>query len=487
MLAKLERFFKGISSLLVGLAITFRNFLRRPVTLQYPWHKWEVPPGYRGLLRVKAFFDRETIAKKTDYYRNIPRAPCMEGCPANTDVRGYITCVAEGKLKEGVRALLDTYPFPGSLGRVCPAPCEKVCNREMAHRAPLTVRWLKRYLADFNRGLPPEERVPLVTAPVEFKSKTVAIIGAGPAGITTAVELARRGYKSTIFESLPVPGGYLYIGIPAYRLPKDVLLDEVKAVTDLGIEIKYNTKIGKDMQFEEIAGKFDAVFIGAGAIKTMLMEVPGEDLEGVIPGEDFLMEVNLGREVKLGERVAVIGGGNTAIDCARVSKRLGADVAILYRRTRAEMPADPHEVHDCLEEAVDLQILITPVRIVGENGKVMGIECLRNELGEPDKSGRRRPVPIQGSEFMFKCDNVLTAISRSADLSWLPDDIKRTKWGTLDVKFDTGETSRKGVFGGGDVTLGAATVIEAIACGRRAARAIASYLDGKSGEAPSGR
>lgn len=479
MLNFFKNFINGAKSILTGYAVTLREFFRPPETLYYPWEKWELPDRYRGKLSVKGFFDRSTIEKKGECYEGKEAAPCMRTCPACTDARGYLTAVAERRFRDGVRILKNTYPFPGSLGRVCPAPCESDCSRNIAHAAPLTIRFIKRFLADYDRSLSPEERVPFLDKAPEKKGIKVAVVGAGPAGMTCAWELAKRGYDVTVFEKLGVAGGYLATGIPSYRLPRDVLNDEIQAILDLGVELKLNTAIGRDKSYDELfAEGYRAIFIGVGATKPVKLGCEGEECSGVIPGEDFLEQVNLGMPHKLGKRVAVIGGGNTAIDCARVAKRLGAEVTILYRRTKTEMPADPHEIQDCIDEGIALKVLAAPVKVIG-TGSVSGIECINCRLGEADASGRRKPVPMKGSEFMFECDTILTALSRTPDIPGLPEAVKITKRGTIEAKSDTGATAKEGIFAAGDVSTGAATVVEAIAGAKRAADAIDRYLSKK--------
>jgi formate dehydrogenase (NADP+) beta subunit len=475
-----REFVKGAQSILVGYGITLREFFKNPVTLQYPWEKAELPERYRGKLQIKGFFDEKTIEKKSDYYKDSALAPCMKTCPAYTDVRGYITAIAERDFLRGVKILKDTYPFSGTLGRVCPAPCEGRCARGEAQNVPLTIRHLKRFLADYERSLPADSRVPY--GKEEAKDCKVAVIGAGPAGLTCAWDLARRGYQVTIFEKLAVAGGYLVTGIPEYRLPRSILDEEIEAILALGVTLKLNSVLGRDVQIDELLSQnFEAIFIGVGATKPMKLGCLGEELDGVVAGEDFLMQVNLKEPFKLGKKVAVIGGGNTAIDCARVARRLGAEVTILYRRTRFEMPAEEHEICDCLDEGIKLTILSAPLKVVGD-GKVEGVECIECCLGEPDSSGRRKPIAMECTEFIVECDMVLSAISRSPDLDGVPDDIRRTSWGSIEVNALTGATSREGVYAGGDATLGAATVIEAIACGKRSALAIDNYLKRKTGD-----
>ncbi len=472
----IKDFLEGARSILTGYRVTIQEFFKPPVTLQYPWEREKLPSRYRGKLAIKGFFDEESIERKSEYYRDREPAPCMRTCPACTDIRGYITAVAEKKFTEGIAILKQTYPFAGTLGRVCPAPCENLCSQATIHTAPLTIRYLKRFLADYERALPPEKRLPFLKEKPVPKGINVAIIGAGPSGLTCAWDLAMRGYGVTIFEKLPVAGGYLVTGIPVFRLPREILNEEINAIVELGVELRLGVEIGRDVTFPELFSQgYRAIYIATGATSVMKLGCPGEHCEGVIPGEDFLEAVNCGKPYNLGKRVVVIGGGNTAIDCARVAKRLGSEVTLIYRRTQREMPADIHEIRDCRDEGVVMEFLTAPGKVIGESC-VESIECFRCTLGEPDASGRRRPVPLEGSEFLFRCDTVLTAVSRSPELKAIPEEIRRTRRGTIEVNESTGSTSKEGVFAGGDVTLGPATVIEAIACARRAARAIDEYI-----------
>jgi len=484
MIRAITRLITGFYSLLVGLRLTMINFIRRPVTIQYPWHRDDLPQRSRGVPMPWDYFDAENTAAKSLDFAKSSDAPCTLGCPALTDARAYVTLAGEGRFDDAVRLLKNTYPFSGCLGRICSAPCEKTCNRNFSHTT-ITIRQIKRFLYDYDHALAAEKRIPLCEHPVPLDKEEVAIIGAGPAGVACATDLAKLGYRPTVFEKFSVPGGYLYTGIPAYCLPREVILDEVKAVEALGVTFKYNTEIGKDLSLDGISARgFKAIFIGAGALKPVRLNLPGEDLDGVVPAEYFLEDLNLGRTPKIGKKVAVIGGGFTAMDTCRSARRLGAEATVLYRRTEKEMPAELHEVHDAKEEGVNFEFLVAPLEIIGENGKVTGMKFVRTRLGDKDRSGRRRPVPIEGSEFVFPCDTVYTAISRSVDLPWLPERIQKEKWGTIKVDWDTGATSMNGVFAGGDVTLGALTVIAAIAAGKRAATGIDAYLSKKAGREP---
>ncbi|MCF8054600.1 MAG: FAD-dependent oxidoreductase, partial [Deltaproteobacteria bacterium] len=315
----------------------------------------------------------------------------------------------------------------------------------------------------------------------EKKHKKVAVIGAGPAGLTAAYYLAIEGYSVEVFEALPVAGGWMSVGIPDYRLPKDVLNAEIKIIEDMGVKIHLNTAVGKDVEFSKIKNDFDALFIGCGTHISSKLDIPGEDMQGVFHGIDYLKRVNLGEKVFLGKSVAVIGGGNVAMDAVRTAVRTGSqDVFILYRRSRAEMPASPEEIEEALEEGVRMEFLVAPKRILGENGKVTGVECVRMELGEPDASGRRRPVEVKGSEFIVKADAVVPAIGQSADLQFLSDSgIALSKWKTFDVDEVTFATNVAGIFAGGDAASGAATVVKAVNAGKEAAKSIDRYLQGE--------
>jgi heterodisulfide reductase subunit A-like polyferredoxin len=403
--------------------------------------------------------------------------PCRAACPASINGQGYLALISVGKYKEALDLVMDKTPFPGVLGRICHHPCETACNRKDIDE-PLAICELKRFLADHAF-----ENNALETPEIAGEKKDrIAIIGAGPAGLTAAKKLRVKGYQLTVFEALPVPGGMLKVGIPDYRLPPDVLQREIDAILDLGIDLKLNTRIGQDITIDQLfKDGFKAVFIATGAHSSMKLKIDGEKLEGVYPGVEFLRDVALGNDPKIGKKVAVIGGGNVAIDSVRSAKRLGADAFILYRRSRDEMPAYDWEIEEAEEEWIDLTFLATPTRIIGKDGKVVAMECIRMELGEPDESGRRRPVPVKGSEFTIEVDTVIPAIGQRPEITFTNEnsDFNFTKWNTLEVDPDTLMTSVKGVFAGGDNVLGPASAVEAIAHGNRAADMIDLYIQDK--------
>ncbi len=398
--------------------------------------------------------------------------PCLDACPASQDVPGYVKAIMDGDPSKSLEIILDTNPLPLTCGRVCPAFCKEVCVRGM-NGDPIAIPTLKRFAADFGR-------FPKIKA--ERKTgKRVAVVGSGPAGLTAAWELSKMGHEVTIFESLPVAGGMLAVGIPEYRLPEKVLGEEVENIKSLGVEVKSEAPISKESNFEELFKQgYDAIFIGVGAHIPRAMKVPGEDLKGVINATDLLRDVNIGKEVKIGKKVAVIGGGNVAMDAVRTSLRLGAEKAmIIYRRAEEQMPADPLEVEESREEGVEYHFLRNPTKIIGQNGKVVGMEIIKMKLGEPDASGRRRPIPIEGSNYTIKVDTVIPAISQSPDLSWVPEGtVNITKWNSVEIDEKTGATNMKGVFAAGDAVTGPKTVIEAVAGAQKAAKTIDKYLRG---------
>ncbi|SPD75468.1 CoB--CoM heterodisulfide reductase iron-sulfur subunit A family protein [uncultured Desulfobacterium sp.] len=427
--------------------------------------------------------DRKATYKK--YAQSIPgafaihktdKAPCRLACPAGLNVQGYVQMVKEGKYEQALKIIMEDLPLPGVLGRICPHGCEDACRRCDVDK-PVAIRNLKRLAADqFDPRKISIECLPL-------REEKAAIIGSGPAGLSAAYHLAKKGIRSTIFEALPEAGGMLRVGIPDHRLPRHVLDREIEIITGLGVEIKLNSPLGPNLTVDNLlADGYKAVYIAVGAHKGIELGVPGEKAEGVRQGVDFLRELNLTGNAKVGKRVAIIGGGNVAIDVARSAVRLKAEeVNIIYRRTRAEMPAWEEEIKAAEEEGVKITYLSAPQEIIAKDGKVCTLRCIRMELGEPDSSGRRRPVPIPGSEYDLEIDQLIPAIGQRPDLSSIEDvmGIKFSRWGTVDVDPITYATGREGVFAGGDAQTGPWVAIGAIAAGREAAESIVRYLDGR--------
>lgn len=470
-----------------------------------------------------------------DYYQR--QIPCQTACPVRTDARGYVNAVVEGDYIGGYARAREPNPFASTCGRVCAAHCEKACRRGKID-APITIRALKRFLCEpygveakshipsvRGKGLKvgmavlPDE-APLNTATVQSYSQLtkdrprggataskvpVAVVGAGPAGLAAAHDLALLGYKVTIFEAAPYPGGMTLLGVPEYRLPRDLLKLEIGEILDLGIELKLNARLGRDFYLSELRQQgFQAIFIGIGAHKDRGMEIDGIQLDGVVAAVDFLLNINLGYRVRLGEKIVVVGGGDVAVDAARLAARLGEvydqlstgtlvtavdaarhalrlgvrDVHIVYRGAREEMRASDEELTGALEEGITLKTSLTPKRVVGEEGKVTGLETV-NTRSVYDAKGRRVLEPVPGSESVIPCTSVIMAVGQQSDLSFIrPEDrIETTRQNTIVANSDTLATTMPGVFAGGDVVFGPRTIIEAVADGHRAARAINDYLN----------
>lgn len=397
-------------------------------------------------------------------------APCNEACPAGEDVEGVEYLCGQGKYKEAWERILREHPFPAVQGRVCYHPCEDSCNRGQYDDA-ISIHSIERFVGDYGleHGLTPPE-----TGHRQAKTtRKVAIVGAGPAGLVCAYHLARMGYSTLVLEAHPVAGGILRLGIPPYRLPKDVLEAELDLIRKAGVNIQTDSRVDLDVLTKDLKD-FDAVFLSPGAHQSRQLNVPGEEYEGVMSGLQFLIDFNLGRTVDIGKKVAVIGGGNTAMDAARSALRLGSDVVVVYRRSRSEMPAIPSEVEEAEHEGVPIHFLATPVRVLSDGSRITQMECIKMELGEPDESGRRRPVPIEGSNFTMDVDTIFTAIGESPELSFLPDQIK-TEWGSI-VTDGFGATHQSRVFAGGDAIDQPRTVAHAIGSGKKAAVAIDTFL-----------
>ncbi|HEX73987.1 MAG TPA: FAD-dependent oxidoreductase [Dehalococcoidia bacterium] len=398
--------------------------------------------------------------------------PCRAACPAGVNAQGYTALISQGKFKEAIEVLRRTMPFAGVCGRVCTHPCETDCERGKVDE-PIAIRSLKRFMADYELKVGREKAAPAE----KTKDNKVAIIGSGPAGLACAYDLVRQGYPVTVFEAAPQSGGLLRYGIPSYRLPNEIVDNEISYIEELGVDIKTNTPV---KELDELFNQgYKAIFLATGAGTSVKMGIANEDARGVIQSLDFLEQANSGEKVDLGNRVAVIGGGNAAVDAARVAKRLGAkEVSIVYRRSRAEMPAIETEVDEAEQEGIKLHILAAPVEVLTENGQLTSIQCIRMELGEPDASGRRRPIPVKGSEFNMDVDNVIIAIGQRVDKTMLPEGLEYTGWGTLSVDPITLQTNIEGVFSGGDVVSGPADVIASIAAGKESAISIDRYLSG---------
>ncbi len=401
--------------------------------------------------------------------KGLVKAPCSHTCPAGVDVPRYLRFISQGQFDEALAVIREKIPFPSICGHVCPHPCEAKCRREQVDEA-IAIRALKRFAAEKGNGL---WKMKAKMAPATGKS--VVIVGSGPAGLTAAYYLAKRGHAVTVFETLPEPGGMMRYGIPEYRLPREVLAEEIEEIRSAGVDIRTNTKANSlDELFEK---GYNAIFLAIGAHQGAKLGIEGEDSPGVMEGVSFLREINMGNKVRLGNRVAIIGGGNVAIDASRSALRLGArEVTIIYRRTRAEMPASSEEIEEALHEGVRIEFLTNPSRIERKDG-IVELTCTRMELGALDASGRRRPVPIKGSEFSLDFDTVIAAVGQTTEA---PEQfgLPLERGNTFQVDPDTLATTREGVFTGGDAVSGPATVIEAIAAGRQAAISIDKYLGG---------
>ncbi len=434
----------------------------------------EVPLGYT----------KEQAVEEAKRCLQCKDAPCMQGCPVGIEIPAFIESIKEGRFEDAINEIREKNSLPSVTGRVCPyeVQCEGVCTLGKIGE-PVAIGRLERFVADL-------ERKKGIRAPKKAKptGKKVAVVGSGPAGLTCASDLAKKGHEIVVFEALHEPGGVLLYGIPEFRLPKKILHNEIDHIKQLDVQIREDIVIGKTLTVTDLLEKFDAIFIGTGAGLPMWMGIPGENLNGVYSANEFLTRVNLmkaykfpeyGTPIEIGDRVATIGAGNVAMDCARTALRLGAKKSyIIYRRSREEAPARAEEIEHAEQEGVIFRFLTLPTKYTGDDqGHVRRMECLKMELGEPDESGRRRPIAIEGSEFTLDIDTVIVAIGQRPNplIPQTTRDLEITKWGTIKTD-ESGRTSMKGVFAGGDIATGAATVILAMGAGKRAAESIDEYL-----------
>ena len=442
-------------------------------------------------VKIPNWFD-EFTQNRTSIHKAFPQAvpntyvmdrqekpPCIEACPIRQEAAGYVALIRERKFHEAAQLIHKRNPLATVCGRVCYHPCESECNRGHVDK-PLSIQQLKRFALDWEMKNNGKFEAPKIE---KHRAEKIAIVGAGPSGLTCAHDLALEGYKVVVYEQHSIPGGMLAIGIPEYRLPKKLLAMEINYFKEMGIEIKTNMKLGSDFTIDKLLKEgFKAVYLAIGAHDSIKLGIPGEEKKGVLPGVDFLRKVNVGIQQELGKNVAVVGGGNTAIDAARTALRMGSKkVTILYRRTKNEMPASPEEIADAEAEGIHIAYLTAPVEIVGDNGKVKGVKCISMQLGEPDSSGRRRPVPIQNSEHELEYDNVIIAISQMPHLTGLNGkskiELKKTKWNTIKANPETMQTNNSKIFAGGDLVLGPSTIIASMGQGRRAAESINKFVN----------
>ncbi len=440
----------------------------------------EVPYGY----------NKEEALQEAERCLQCKHSPCIDGCPVQVPIPQFIKALQEDGVEEANRIIKSKNNLPAICGRVCPqeSQCENVCVMGNKNE-PVAIGRLERYVAD--EMLAKESSAGVETKKENIDGKKVAIIGAGPAGLTAAGDLAKEGFNVTVFEALHETGGVLRYGIPEFRLPKKVVDEEVETIKNLGVEIRVNNIVGKSVTVDELFEQgYEAMFVGTGAGLPRFMNIPGENLNGVYSANEFLTRVNLMKAykfpeyktpIKVGKRVAVVGAGNVTMDSARTAKRLGAEeVIIVYRRSEKEMPARDEEIEHAKEESIVFKLLNNPVKLLGEDGRLTGIECIKMELGEEDDSGRRRPIPIEGSNWTMDIDTFIVAIGQSPNplLTENTDNLDTESWGGIIVD-DKLATSREGVFAGGDIVTGAATVIEAMGAGKKAAQSIKEYLENK--------
>jgi len=443
----------------------------------------------RNFDEVALGYTEEQAVAEANRCLQCPKPQCIQGCPVEVTIPEFVNLIRERKFDEAIKKVKEKNSLPAICGRVCPQEeqCQKNCVVGKAGD-PISIGRLERFVADYEltRGVSPPSLPPAI-------GKKVAVIGAGPAGLTCAADLARLGYEVTMFEALHIGGGVLMYGIPEFRLPKRIVQAEIDYVKRLGVKLRTDALIGRIFTIKELFDRdFNAVFIGSGAGLPQFMRLPGENLGGIYSSNEFLIRVNLMKAyafpeydtpIRVGNNVAVIGGGNVAMDSARSALRLGAEkVYIVYRRSREEMPARAEEIENAEEEGIIFKLLTNPTRFFGdEHGWVKGMECIRMELGAPDESGRRRPVPVQGSEFVMDVDTAVVAIGRTPNpiIQRTTDGLEVTKWGTIVSDETTGKTSLEGVYAGGDIVTGEATVISAMGAGKKASKAIHEYITNK--------
>jgi NADPH-dependent glutamate synthase beta subunit-like oxidoreductase len=397
--------------------------------------------------------------------------PCQEACPIHQDAKGYVALIAKKRFKEALELIREVNPLPAVCGFICHHPCEEACLREgVDHSVP--IRLLKRFVAEYER-----EQGKMRRRLSKKRREKILVIGSGPAGLAAANDLSLLGYGVEVFEALPVLGGMLAVGIPEFRLPRDILRMEIDGIKKLGVEMKTDHCFhfdGNAKTFQKLG--FDAVFLSIGAHRSLKLNIPGETLRGVVPGVEFLRDINLKKRIGMGGEVAIIGGGNVAVDIARSALRLGAEeVEIYYRRSREEMPAVPEEVDEAIREGVKIHFLVSPIKMIGREGKAIGMECVRMRLGDPDEKGRRRPIPIEDSNFKVFADTIISAVGQRVDRKLLRG-FETNRDGTIRVDPETYETSMRGVFAGGDMVTGPGWAIDAIASGKKGAKAIHQYL-----------
>jgi glutamate synthase (NADPH) small chain len=451
---------------------------RMNIPRQFP-RELPVAGRIKNFAEVVSGFAAEEAQLEAERCLQCKKPKCREGCPVHNDIPGFIKLLRDGRIEEAYWKDRETNSLPAICSRVCPHEfqCEGYCLRGKKGE-PVAIGMLERYIVDWMVA----NRKNMLQPCALPKEKKVAIVGSGPAGMSAAFYLAHAGYQCTIFESLPVFGGMLAVGIPAYRLPRQIIAAECEALKNCGVNLVHGVTIGKEKTLQDLRDEgFSAVFLGPGAHRSRKLGVDGEDLHGVVHGVDYLRRVNVGETMNLGKNVVVVGGGNVAIDCARTALRTGSDnVFILYRRTKAEMPASQAEIHHLEEEGVRIEMLAAPVKIHGEGGRLNKIECLRMKLGECDASGRCRPEVIEGSNFMIEAEAIIPAISQDVDITAGSGlDLALTRWGTYVVDEMTMQTSEEWIFAAGDAVLGPQTVAKAVYQAKEAAESIRRYLEGK--------